>query len=639
MNLETSNPPYQCDGKSPRTRLAVTSVGVSALQAPSVLRLGLAVLLLCMSSAGLRAQWVNQTLALKPGWNAVYLEVDPEPVECDALFAGLPVESVWSWNKRFSSVQFIQDPDTLVPGQSEWLTWLPASHPAETLANLFTVRGGLPYLIKVADTAAPFSWTVKGRPRVQSVDWISDSYNFVGFPVSGSTPPTFQTFFAGSTNQAGKQIYRLNPSGLWEQVSNPATTAMRSGEALWVRCDGRSSYTGPTLVDVPGGISMFYSWQSSELTLRLKNQSGAARVFSLKALASLPAPANWPALAGSIPFSYYVADLPNNQAGWVPLPATLNSPSLPSGGEWLVRIEARRRDMAPFAGAPGAAGALYQSLLEVTDGTGFHQWIAVTADGPNASGSKPGSPIHLAAGPASPRAGLWVGNVVVQKISQPSNIANPSTPLAVANALQFRVLVHVDEGGQARLLQKVLQMWKQGTYKPDPSDPTKQVVDQPGRFVLVTDDALIPNFTGVTLRDGEPVPRRVSTVAYALKTPLPLLGAGDFGANTIGGTLVLDYDDPLNPFKHKYHPDHDNLTERFDQKLPEGQESFTLTRQMSLQFSSTDPENLRLSGWGDTQIGGTYREALQGVHKKPIYLQGTFRLNRASRVAILNDGL
>ena len=183
----------------------MASLRLSALQASPVLRLGLAVLLLCLSSAGLRAQWVNQTLALKPGWNAVYLEVDPEPVECDALFAGLPVESVWSWNKRFSSVQFIQDPDTLVPGQSEWLTWLPASHPAETLANLFTVRGGLPYLIKVSDTAAPFSWTVKGRPRVQSVDWISDSYNFVGFPVSSSTPPTFQTFFAGSTNQAGSR--------------------------------------------------------------------------------------------------------------------------------------------------------------------------------------------------------------------------------------------------------------------------------------------------------------------------------------------------------------------------------------------------------------------------------------------------
>lgn len=602
----------------------------------AVARRGLAVLAFLSAVFSASAQWTTQTIPLKPGWNAVYLELDPEPAECDSQFAGLPVESVWAWNRKFTSVQFIQDPDKLVPGQAEWLTWLPATHAAETLGNLFLLRGAQPYLIKVQDGAAAFNWVVTGRPRLPSIDWLSDSFNFVGFSVSAVAPPTFQSFFGGSTNQAGKPVYRLNANGSWDPIVNLLGTSLKNAESFWVRSDGRSTFSGPVLIDIPGGTDLTFGWQNTEATLRLKNVSAVPRTVTLKVQNSIPAPSGWPTVAGAIPFSYYSQDLP----GWTPLPAAgLSSPILAPGGEWLVRLEVRRRDMVPFAGTSSAVGALYQSVLEVSDGNGFRQQIGVTAEGPNAKGSRPVPALRLADAQDSVRAGLWVGNVILQNVSQPSKATNPDVPTPVSNPLQFRILVHVDAAGKAKLVQKVLLMWKPGTFKPDSQDPTQQVIDQPGRFVLVTDDSLIPNWSGVTLRDGDPVPRRVSTVAYALKTPLAFTGSGEFGANTLTTTLTLDYDDRLNPFKHKFHPDHDNLTERFDQKLPEGQESFNVTRQISLAFSSTDPEGLRLAGWGDTQIGGTYTETMTGVHRRPIYLKGVFRLNRVSRVSVLNDGL
>ena len=65
------------------------------------------------------AQWVTQSITLNPGWNAVFLEVQPANPDCDAVFAGIPVESVWAWNRRYSSVQFIQDAAQLVPGQPD----------------------------------------------------------------------------------------------------------------------------------------------------------------------------------------------------------------------------------------------------------------------------------------------------------------------------------------------------------------------------------------------------------------------------------------------------------------------------------------------------------------------------------------
>ena len=50
------------------------------------------------------AQWRTQTIQLQPGWNAVHLEVQPEPRILDEVFAGLPVESVWKWDRRFTSI-------------------------------------------------------------------------------------------------------------------------------------------------------------------------------------------------------------------------------------------------------------------------------------------------------------------------------------------------------------------------------------------------------------------------------------------------------------------------------------------------------------------------------------------------------
>ena len=94
------------------------------------------------------------------------------------------------------------------------------------------------------------------------------------------------------------------------------------------------------------------------------------------------------------------------------------------------------------------------------------------------------------------------------------------------------------------------------------------VVDKPGRYVLLTDDTLIPRFQGAAVRDGEPVGRRLSTVGYDFPTDptnnfLNLAGFFTFGQK-LSGTLMLPFDHPTNPYRHKFHPDHDNLNARFD---------------------------------------------------------------------------
>lgn len=172
---------------------------------------------------------------------------------------------------------------------------------------------------------------------------------------------------------------------------------------------------------------------------------------------------------------------------------------------------------------------------------------------------------------------------------------------------------------------------KPPTFKPDPGNPGLNILDQPGRTVVVTDETLIPQIVGT----AEIVGRRISSVAFGFNQPL--LAGSAFGTGVVNGTVTLDYDHPLNPFRHIYHPDHNNLDERFEQKLPEGKESFSVSRLLLLEFTAADPSDLNPPGWGDTELGGTYRETITGIHRSAIQVSGNFHLVRVSPAAVLNQ--
>src|SRR5581483_10077011 len=67
------------------------------------------------------AQEMTQTFHLVPGWNAIYLELDMANRSIDPLIAGLPISSVWTWNARISSTDFIQDPNEQFRNSEKWV--------------------------------------------------------------------------------------------------------------------------------------------------------------------------------------------------------------------------------------------------------------------------------------------------------------------------------------------------------------------------------------------------------------------------------------------------------------------------------------------------------------------------------------
>jgi hypothetical protein len=592
------------------------------------------------------AQWTTQTITLQPGWNAVFLEIQPTPRDCDTLFSGIPVESVWSWNRQFSTVQFISDASSLIPGQPDWLTYLPPASTNRAVNNLFTLLAEHAYLIKLATNASPVTWTLQGQPAPRGPTWLPDSFNLTGFHVDPSAPPTFQNFFASSPAQSGGSMLRLNSTGAWVPV-NPASDRISPGVAYWIQSAGFSTYPGPLQIVFAQGRSIDYGLSLTEQTLTIQNTSTDARTVTIAQLASLLPPKGVAPLAGSVPLSYWRTVFPTN-VGFQPLTAQLTG-TIPAGGSWAIRLAVRRPDMAAPPANPGPIEPLYESLLQVSDGAGTLWLLPVTSQGRQAAANAAALLRRSRQTPqpkddppgtgADPHAGLWVGSAIINSVSEPANVINNTNPTPTAQGFSLRLLLHVDDGGDVRLLQKVLMMWQNGTYTNAPDGA--QVTDQPGTYVLVTDNSLIPQFSGAALRDGQPVARRFSSSSFAFDAPIALAGSGAFGGSNsvFACTNVLWYTNVLNPFVHQYHPDHDNYDDSRTTLLADGVECPTITRQITLQFTATDPSGLALSGWGDNQVGGIYSETITGLYSIPLYVQGTFRLALACNVGVLNGGL
>ncbi|HET7746727.1 MAG TPA: hypothetical protein VFM29_05475, partial [Vicinamibacteria bacterium] len=192
----------------------------------------------------------TQTFTLRPGWNSVYLEVEPAARATADVFQGIPVASVWAWEPRRSTVDFIQNPSDGLFNRPGWLGYFPAGRPEAILTNLFIVQANRAYLIKL-EGSSPVVWTVTGRPALDAASWVPNSFNLVGLPVDPAVPPTFGQYFASSPAHDGQPIYRLGSGGVWEPVTMPFATSIRSGEAYWVFCSGASEYAGPVDVSLP----------------------------------------------------------------------------------------------------------------------------------------------------------------------------------------------------------------------------------------------------------------------------------------------------------------------------------------------------------------------------------------------------
>lgn len=552
--------------------------------------------------ASAQAQSVTQTFSLQNGWNAIHLEVEPADSAPAVVFGGLPVASVWTRADRLAAAEFIQDPEEAAFNQGGWQVWLPGSGPETLLKNLFAIQGNRSYLVRVTNAVA--SWSVTGRPALRRIGWAPDAYNLRGFPISATAPPTFGSYFSSAAAHLDPatgtvdKVYRLDAAGHWV-LAGPGER-MRRGEAYWVYSRGASEFAGPVEVVPERGDGLDFGGETQEFKLEVRNQTATPQTLTLTLRS--------PTVAGALVYQEFHAE--QGGAVWTNLPAAFDM-RLAAGERRPLRLGLRRSLLG---------NATYAARLELGDSAGGAQVLPVSA-------SKPPGLLH-------PYQGLWVGEATVTAVAE-ANGLQPTQPTPTRTGFPLRILIHVDAQGRPRFLREVIQMWRSGTYTNDAQG--NRIVDKPGQPVLLTDDRLLGQFQGATLRDGVPVGRRLSTAGFDFDAGATNCLAMT-GAFAPGGTLALTVnvppDLPTNPYKHRYHPDHDNLNGDFE-PLTGPAEVYGVTRQIELQLSGQDTGRSEVD-YGQTAVAGTYREVLTGLHKRPLHLQGTFRLSRVTPIPALN---
>lgn len=617
-------------------------------------------LLSCLAiSANTHAQ-ITQNVLLEPGWNSVYLEVQPEDNEITSVFAGVPLVSIWRFFDADGVTGVPENPSDGLAQLDGWHAfYFPEDSPQASFSDLFTVRANNAYLINLGGTGN-VTVEITGMPVVEERRWAPDAFTFTGFSVEPLIPPTFTTWFSGSTSHLNQPIYRLNDSDQWELV-NPGAR-IEPGVGYWVFSRGASEYSGPLEVmldpgfrdldfgkDIPQtGVTLINRAQTTQ-DIRVARASGGQRV----------------------PLEYQDTSDPQAQfPPWVPFEQAFPARLTPGGSTRLV-VAPRREDLQ-FNRA--------EQVLIFSNLDGARVRIPTAAELPVydvslPDGSSDGPPVGAA---ATPRAGLWVGTATIMEVNQ-TQVADGNVDsnllFPVAQPWPLRVIVHINADGDLSLVSQVVQLFEEGStqevFVPETST-TEERVCVPGRTVLITEDERFSEYSGLQLRGDGFVGSRLSTVAYDFGEAedrkvhdKSMTWIGDQGGpapqNAWEVTVTSEPDSASNPFFHPFHPDHDNrdefyepyVVEMTDPPVPDPVEVPRITRSMYLYFCDTpgvfdngdpwDPAGneacraLSEPAGGVDVLAGKFEDRIdEGLHTNPIRARGDFRLRRLARESELN---
>jgi len=571
-------------------------------------------------------QWTQQTFQLQTGWNSIYLEIDPVPAEADALFAGKPITAVWmrmedsGASPTSPNCTDPNDPSCAAANDTLWRQWVPPADPGAFLNTLRLIRGGQVYLINATAAA---TLTLTGKPNPASTRY-HQGFNLTGFHVDPDGAPSFQTYLAPAAAPKNVRIFTVQTNGALLEVTS-LTNPITVGKGYWVKADAETRYDGPVTIDADSLRGFDFDRDFVSRSMTLKNETALEQPITVSYLASAAAPAGTPTLAGDVPLKwldYGTGSYAEQLFLYTPL-GTREWQFAAAGetaGRQVMKVTVNRVGLEGATVNPDGTGSQYQGLLVVTDGRGFRRVLPVAAQVPEASVGALSGYRLFADGTNAVTVGLWVGRVTVNQVSWVtaplSGDADWTTPRDTGHSeFAFPIIIHHDSSDVYRMLTEVSLMYHR-VDNPDPEPDT-------GWYVLVT-----PSCTTCTglepggYQEGSDFVPRMATAAFAFDEDLELTGGGF--TSTLSGTTTLAKDHRLNPYRHKYHPDHE--------------EGYEITRTFTLTFHATPPLGVVSAGYGERVLAGEYTETLQGLHKEDIYVAGRFELARLLQISTLNDG-
>ena len=578
------------------------------------------VLLPCLA----HAMWDTQVLNLQKGCNAVILRVTPADTLCSEVFRGCDLKDVTWWNRDRRD-----DGSGIVP-TAEMLIWYPEATGNGGASTFNRVLGGHTYLIHAN---AACTLTVVGVPaKANSTVWFGEP-NLTGLNLPSETGQVyFSDYFAGLVGHlAGDSVAVVAANGnssVW-----PASTPIRAAdEAVWFTPtgSGKADYMGPLHVSVDtaeNAVKFTSNVETRRITV--KNATKIDRVVTFRLVDSATPPAGQGTKVGAAALMREEIDWTAGYPKRVFRPCDFNfSTNLAAGATFDVAF---RPDLDKM---PPVVDGAYMAILEVSDagttlgnvtpvgGTCRHR-IGISCDAMLAAAKDP--------------AGLWVGTVAVTGVNRARLLTSAASDWdsekiePVNEPFSFRLLVHVDGDGVARLLKEVFV----ATESDVDSEPT----------------LIVSRAEAIAWRGAHPNAkiRRVSSANFPnFGQPKEFVGTDFAHGGTLKATVRQEHNDKTNPFVHAYHPQHDNVwfynkeMREYDSDVrtvaeTDGTgtyESWPVAREITLAFAESDPAGANYD-WNRTVTGGTYREKVTALTKTPILVEGAFRLNKVADTHIL----
>lgn len=477
----------------------------------------------------------RQTLPLRYGWNAVWLEVGPvaadgQALTCDQVFQSddFLVDRVASPVGEIGTAEFTSDPESLF-NQGGWDVW--AANPQSGETASVAIRANHAYLVHVtAKTGsaqggeAAGVLNVQGEVEFHRPVWTKGEYNLVGFGVEGA--PTFASLMAGSgiivdgPPGAAAHVQKLNAAtGAWQPVKG--TDVVQSGQAYWINVPYTlvgNGWSGPVETDFSGAVSGAWNFGAGpgslavlnpadlaadpvlmtpgELTFsNLEGSGGAAHQISITRLAAAGTDSGandlqlWPLEAVPQELKWQTQSV-DFFAGW-------QVASVTAGASRSITVGVKRN----WSSGPNLREHLYRVSVSLSGGS-VYRYLPVSAVNADLS-TAPGS-----TAPASQFTGLWAGQIILNSVTSLGTAGSPVQ--AAASELPLQIFIHVDSAGQARLVPRSILMQTK-TASPDIT-PTQ---------VLVVNETRIPYLDGVQQRsDGTRVGLRLETVTFDLPRDL-----------------------------------------------------------------------------------------------------------------------
>ena len=559
--------------------------------------------LVVFAACSAHAAHIRETMTLKNGWNAIYLESTPTNALCENFFADAPVKSVASYKSdAYSSTRQLADDGTEIAQKPiSYSVWLKDDPDSSTMRAL---SGGYVYMIYATDT---WSKQFFGTPAVPNQTWRtatvdSGFLNLVGVSASPDTSVTAKAYFGegpfGTANGVAHQIKGTNESGpVFSKFLNARVT-MQGGKAYALTSTKDAEWPG--VIGVQGSGVIFAS-DVNYASVRVRNCGTTNHVFKIKMVRS----DDWES-AGE--------DLPpiSRQLPRVDAFSAQQYTNVEESVEWTVELAADEGTDLVFG--------LDRSKL--VDGKNYGAILVIEDTG--VSKMRVRLPVALEAAQESAEAvkfpvGLWSGYIQMETVSRLDD--TNKTPVKAGGTLKMSVMMHVAPDGAVKLLQRV-----------------SAGVDTNG--------------TPRLFRELESVPaevenaRRYSTVMMSIDNPVVEKTSGTFG-DSLAFDWTVGERASDNPFRHAWHPDHDGKKADYSGSAPSGDDlgnyAYTVKPELwsitnSMEFSwhkNNNPDaDIDFSWTPSEKTAGFVTWTVGGLTaKQPIVSLGVFVLQRVINAA------